>query len=220
MKSSLFAKVRRVCLAWVAGLTLLSAAHAGPVLQDATQFRVQFDSRGLSGDGWLAFTLLPGALPASGVQARLSQFSGNWQTGQVREGDVQGDFPLLQLGNTSGYNELLQAVQWGGMLEFELSFGGNYALLPGDIGSTLGIAMLSADQQSYLGNPQGNVLEFALMPGLAGLPATLSLNNHAPDLAQVRPMFAPVPEPDVLALSAIGLLMLLACSRRPCTRVG
>lgn len=83
-----FAPLRHTA-ALLLGLSLLGTAQAAPVLQDSTRFQVQIDSRSLSGEGWLAFTLLPGALPASGVQVMVSQFSGQWLTDQVREGDVQ-----------------------------------------------------------------------------------------------------------------------------------
>ena len=208
-----FAPLRHTA-ALLLGLSLLGTAQAAPVLQDSTRFQVQIDSRSLSGEGWLAFTLLPGALPASGVQVTVSQFSGQWLTDQVREGDVQSSADdqalLLRLGNTTGYNEVLHAVQWGGWLGFELSFSGDYALLPGDVGSNLGIALLAADMQHYVGHPDGNVLDFALMPAQAGSPASLTLALHAPTLAQV----SVVPEPSMLALTTLGLCLMMGLTRR------
>ncbi len=201
----------RLLLATSLGLAVHGSANADLVTMPAPdRFHVQIDSSTLSGNGWMAFTLLAGGSPASGVQVQIENFAGAWLAGSERDGDVQGDFPQFQLGNTDFYNELRQQVSWGGLLDFDLHFSGDYASVAGDIGSTLGIALLSEDLTAYAGDFTGNVLEFAITPVQADGPATLTVSNLAPSVAT---SFA-VPEPDAASLVVLGLLLLALCQQR------
>ena len=164
------------------------AASAGPV------YHVTIDTQGMTGTGMLDFLLLGDATTAAPATFTLSNFTGLYGVG-VTDGDASKVGSKLILGNSDGYARLLQAVTLGGVFGFNLEFAVG---LEGDA-SLLGIALLNEAMDAYLGM-EGDLAQFDIAPGSLAI---------SPDNAfvTISPV-SEVPEPAVMALLAMGLMML------------
>ena len=171
------------------------AAYAGPM------YHFTVDTSGLTGTGYLdlTFAALAGAAPAT---ATLTHFTGAFGGTALPTGDVAGDIgSVVMLGNGQTFNELLQAVTFGGLLGFDAAFD----IAPGGaIGTGFGIALVNAALDNYVPGTSGTVASIALMPGA---PATVWA-----DAAFVTA--TPVPEPAGLPVFATGCVLAALALRR------
>ncbi len=173
-----------------------NAAFAGPT------YHFTVDTSGLTGTGYLdlTFAALAGAAPAT---ATLTHFDGAFDGTALVTGAVGGNVgSAVTFGSGPTFNELLQAVTFGGLLSFDAAF----EIAPGGtIGTTFGIALVNAALDNYVPGTSGNVATIDLMPDA---PATIWT-----DAAFVTA--TPVPEPSGLPVFATGcVLAALALCRR------
>ncbi|WP_312515718.1 NF038129 family PEP-CTERM protein [Massilia sp.] len=170
------------------------AALAGPV------YHVSLDTSSLAGStGFLDLGFL-GLETPNPTFARLNNFSGDFFGAPILEGDAVGDVASgVVLGNRTGFNYFDQAVRFGGLLSFDVSFETEYEL----IGTTLSVALLDSDFLNYLG-AEAHLLTIDVM---ANTPAVIDV--LAPGLVSV----AEVPEPGDWLLLATGLFLLAATRR-------
>jgi len=179
-------------------LLALSIAVGAPAALAGPMYRVSIDTSSLSGAGYLDLNL-SGFSIATPARVTASNFSGDFLGDAASNGDVSGDILSgIQFGNSEVDNYFDQAVSFGGLFSFDLSFD----VVPAEAGIAFSVALLDAAMQSYLG---GSVLlAIDLMPGEAPF-----LDVLQPGLASV----AEVPEPAHWLLLATGL-MLMAMTRR------
>jgi len=189
----------------------LLAASSSLALADPLSYHVEIDTSQYSGAGFLDFAFIAGNAPVPGATATLSNFSGAFGALESQEGNVSGSLPgMLVFGNGGGYNDWFHNVMLGGKFGFNIVFGGDFLNAEGMAGSTFGVGLLDASGVAYLGNPAGNVVQFELMPMVAGLPATVSGSAYG-GFASV----SAVPEASQWLMLSGGLaLMGLALRRR------
>ena len=183
-------------------VTSASAAFAGPT------YRVSIDTAALAGNGSGNLELvLGGNVPAANTIVTLSNFSGAFGTETERAGDLSGALPgQVAFTNSTGYELLVQAVTFGGLFGFDVSFGGDYDSIGGANGATFGLSLLNQDLDQYLAF---NFLSFEVTPAFGGAPAMVAVfADNA--LAAV----AAVPEPSELLLLLTGLALMGLTLRR------
>jgi hypothetical protein len=172
-----------------------NAAFAGAM------YHVTVDTTSLTGTGYLdlTFAALAGATPAT---ATLTHFTGAFGGAALPAGDVSGDIgSAITFGNGQTFNELLQAVTFGGLLSFDAAFD----IAPGGTtGTGFGVALVNAALDNYAPGTSGNVAAIDLMPGA---PATVWA-----DAAFVTA--TPVPEPAGLPVFATGCVLATLALRR------
>jgi hypothetical protein len=155
----------------------------------------------LAGDGYLDLTLaaLAGAAPAT---ATLTNFTGNFGAVAFTQGAVAGGVDsTVTFTNGESFNELLQAITFGGQFDFDVHFD---VATAGSVGSTFGAALVNAAMTDYVAGTGPDFVVIGLLPGAE--PTTTS----ATSLASVTA----VPEPSSAAILACGLLLLATCVRR------
>jgi hypothetical protein len=165
------------------------AAFAGPI------YRVSVDTSSWSGSGYLDLTLsgLGNTIP---VTATVSNFEGSFGSAVFTQGQVSGDAgSVVRLVQGPSFNELLQAIDFGGLFRFDVSFD-----IPqgGLDGSNFGVALVNGSLTDYASGTAGDIASIALMPGAA---AALSADQRFVSIAEV-------PEPGSTAIVTLGLLLV------------
>ena len=169
------------------------AAIAGPV------YNISIDTASLAGTTGLLDLMFLGRETPNPTFAFVSNFSGDFFGEPIREGDASGDIVNgVVLGNRGGFNVFDQAVRFGGLLSFDVSFATDYEL----IGTTLSVALLDMGF-----NYVGAEAPLLTIDVVANTPADIAV--LAPGLVAVTE----VPEPHEWLLIASGL-MLMGMSRR------
>ncbi|MES2741041.1 MAG: NF038129 family PEP-CTERM protein [Pseudomonadota bacterium] len=196
--SSMLRFARRSALA-LALASMAGLAGAAPV----SNYHVVIDTGGFSGAGFLDFAFIPGSSGASAAHASLSHFSGAFGAPVSSEGEVHGAVAndIYYFGNSTGYNDLFHSVTLGGKFSFDIAFGGDFLTGAGHTGSTFGVGLLN--KTGYLGNPDGNVVQFELMPAFLGNPAGVTATGYA-----AVGMVAAVPEPSSWLMLGAGLAVV------------
>jgi hypothetical protein len=193
-------KLKAVCAHGLLAFSLfgaVGAASAAPI------YHVSLDTHTLSGTGYLdlTFSTLGNAAAAT---TTLSNFAGDFRAGSMGQGIVSGDVgSMVTFGNTETFNELLQAVNYGGLFSFDVNFA---VAATGDIGTDFGVALTNAALDDYAPGTGGNLVVIGLMPGS---PDTVSaVDRFATVTTTASNTVAAVPEPATAALLAFGLLLL------------
>lgn len=196
---------RRLTLALLmAGATAVAAAAPAP------NYHVEIDTSRFSGAGFLDFIFLAGNADALAASATLSHFSGAFGQPVAREGEVSGTLPGgLRFGNGGFSNELFHSVTLGGKFSFDIQFGGAFLSTPGSTGSIFGVGLLDAGGARYLGNPDGNVVQFDLLPSMVAGQGSVSGAGYS-GVASV----SAVPEADAWLMLSAGLALIGFGARR------
>lgn len=182
------------------------AALAGPT------HHVNLDTSGFAGStGFIdLYFSRDGFAPTSTVT--LSNFVGAFGAEIDRVGDITGAIPgSVVFGSTEGVNDLFQAVSFGGALGFDVEFGGDFALTTSDITSLFGVALLTQDQDAYIG-ADTDLVQFSLVP-MGGPNAAGASFQTFGSIATVSAVSA-VPEPSDLLLMTTGLGLIGFMARR------
>jgi hypothetical protein len=184
-----------------------ASATAGPTYHVS----VNTTSLAAQGTGYLDF-LLAGNVPAAETIVTLSNFSGAFGADAGRSGGVTGALPgMVTLINSDSINYLTQAVTFGGLFGFDVTFGGDYQTVGGSDGATFGVSIFNADMSAYLGL---DVVSFALVPAFGGAPAAVNVAVDAALASAVLADPAQVPEPSEWLLMLTGLALMGAMLRR------
>lgn len=192
-------------------LAAVLAASSSLALADPLGYHVEIDTSAFSGAGFLDFAFIAGNSPAPGASATLSNFSGAFGALESLEGNVSGSLPgTLTFGNTGAYNDWFHNVTLGGKFAFNIVFGGDFLTTAGNAGTTFGVGLLDASGMSYLGNVNGNLLQFELTPVYGGAPASIAGSTYA-SIASI----SAVPEASEWMMLTGGLALIgLALRRR------
>lgn len=182
-----------------------SLALAGPL-----SYHVEIDTSQFSGAGFLDFAFIAGNSPAAGASATLSNFSGAFGALESQEGNVSGSLPgTLTFGNSGAYNDWFHNVTLGSKFAFNVVFGGDFLNTAGNAGTTFGVGLLDASAGSYLGNVNGNLVQFELTPVNGGLPASIAGSTYA-SIASI----SAVPEASEWMMLTGGLALIGFALRR------
>ncbi len=192
-------------------LAAVLAASSSLALADPLGYHVEIDTSAFSGAGFLDFAFIAGNSPAPGASATLSNFSGAFGALESLEGNVNGSLPgTLTFGNSGAYNDWFHNVTLGGKFAFNIVFGGDFLTTAGNAGTTFGVGLLDASGRRYLGNVNGNLLQFELTPVYGGAPASIAGSTYA-SIASI----SAVPEASEWMMLTGGLALIgLALRRR------
>ena len=191
-------------------LAALLAGSSSLALADPLAYRVEIDTSQFSGAGFLDFAFIAGNSPAPGASAVLSNFSGAFGALASQEGNVSGSVPgTLTFGNGGAYNDWFHNVTLGGKFGFNIVFGGDFLNTAGNAGTTFGVGLLDYTGMAYLGNANGNLLQFELTPLNGGLPASVAGSTYA-SIASI----SAVPEASEWMMLTGGLALIGFALRR------
>ena len=191
-------------------LAALLAGSSSLALADPLGYHVEIDTSAFSGAGFLDFAFIAGNSPAPGASATLSNFSGAFGALESQEGNVSGSVPgSLTFGNSGAYNDWFHNVTLGGKFAFNIVFGGEFLNTAGNAGTTFGVGLLDASGTAYLGNVNGNLLQFELTPLTGGVPASIAGSTYA-SIASI----SAVPEASEWMMLTGGLALIGFALRR------
>ncbi|MEJ6004096.1 NF038129 family PEP-CTERM protein [Paucibacter sp. AS339] len=186
-----------------------------------TRYHAEINTAGLGANGasgWLDVQFNPGNSPTLAATVRLDHFQGQFGGGYVAEGFVSGSLSEgFVLSNAGSYNDLFHSLTLGGKLSFDISFDGPLLQGEGTVGSSFAVGLMAADQQTYLGNPNGDLFRIELMPKLLSAPATIEPTMLAGDVVSLT---SAVPEPAsyLLLVTGLGLMGALVGRRSAAQR--
>lgn len=191
-------------------LAALLAGSSSLALADPLGYHVEIDTSAFSGAGFLDFAFIAGNSRAPGASATLSNFSGAFGALESQEGNVSGSVPgSLTFGNSGAYNDWFHNVTLGGKFAFNIVFGGEFLNTAGNAGTTFGVGLLDASGTAYLGNVNGNLLQFELTPLTGGVPASIAGSTYA-NIASI----SAVPEASEWLMLTGGLALIGFALRR------
>ncbi|HEV7816112.1 MAG TPA: NF038129 family PEP-CTERM protein [Janthinobacterium sp.] len=199
-------------------MTLTLSACAS--LASAQSYHVEIDTSGFGSSGWLELQF-NSAGNAAAAFATVSDMSGAFDSGGVSgltpqiSGDVSGSLASgYQFDNGGGFNDLFHAVNFGGMISFDVSFSGGVYPSANVLQSMFSVAAYGADQASLLGHPDsasGSLVIFLWTPaGAAGQNGTVT----ASVFDATRVAVAAVPEASEWLMLLAGAGPVAFCLRR------
>lgn len=207
---TIFGALRHALLVLFFGLVAGQAAAAN-------FYHVEIDSNIFAGSGWLDLQFNPGTSAATGATAAISGFSGLLDATQAPQvsGNVAGALTTaVNFGNGTAFNDLFQAVVFGGKFSFDVSFGGAFLNSPGNVGTTFAVSLYGADQTTILGRADAvtaSLVKFDLTPAVAaGQFGRVNATVFDGSVIQVTA----VPEPETYAMLLAGLALLGCMARR------
>lgn len=179
---------------------LMLVAGVVPASASAESYHVSIDTSTLAGrEGYLDFLFL-GLANAGPVQAKLSNFAGDFTSSSFAQGQVAGSLASqLTIGNGDAWNEFAQWTRLGGTLSFDVSFSQPASSSNSVAGATLSVALLDAGL-NYLG-ASGDIATFALLPAAVTTVSTDAAYATVSNISQV-------PEPATYVMLAAGLLLI------------
>jgi hypothetical protein len=179
---------------------LMLVAGVVPASASAESYHVSIDTSTLAGrEGYLDFLFL-GLANAGPVQAKLSNFAGDFTSSSFAQGQVSGSLAShLTIGNGDAWNEFAQWTRLGGTLSFDVTFSQPASSSNSVAGATLSVALLDAGL-NYLG-ASGDIATFALLPAAV---TTVSTDAAYATVSNI----SPVPEPATYVMLAAGLLLI------------
>lgn len=182
-------------------IALLLSASSALALAD-TVVHVELNTASLGGSGWLDLQFNPADGSTPPAWAELTQLSG-FDSGAavVLDGGAASTPSGYRIGNSTAFNAVLHGVTYGGMLSFNITFGGDASALSG---SRFSIAALDG---SYLPLGAGNGEGLLAQVEWQGQAA---ITNFDPQIASITA----VPEPASFLMLGAGLLLLTSAMRR------
>lgn len=184
-------------------LLALSIAIGAPAALAGPLYRVSIDTSSLAGTGYLDLGFNGLGDGSRTALATIGNFSGDFLGDTQLFGDVSGGIGGgVLLGNATGFNFFDQAVRFGGLFSFDVSFD----LGSSGPGTLFSVALMDDTLTQYLGGAF-NLLTIDLVPG-----DTPFVVVDEPGLAAIGEVAA-VPEPGEWLLLATGL-MLICLTRR------
>ena len=188
-------------------LLALALACSSAVALAGPNYHVSVSTAGYTGAGYLDFSVV-GTAGAPGAVASISNLSGDFGVEAERVGAVAGAIPAgFTLTNAAGDNYLTQAINFGGLFTFDISFAGEYESVEGIDGATFVIGLYDALFSQYT-----LVADFAAQPRTDVSDSSLTATAHLPAVS-IEALHA-VPEPSELALVLTTLLAAGAALRR------
>jgi len=179
-----------------------------------TSFNVSIDTAGFGASGWLDLQFNPnGGLFTPAATAMVTNFTGfDAAATAYSEGNVTGSLQSgYVFGNSTYYNDLFHAVNYGSVLSFTVTFAGD-AELTGNFGqSQFTVAAYAADEVTPLGVASGDSLLAitwtpAAVAGMAGNADAVSYSAAAAVSA--------VPEPPSLLMLGMGAMLVAGVAAR------
>lgn len=201
------------------GLLLIGAAgtaSAAPITYDVT-----VNTASLSGTtGSLDFNFNPGPLTTQAATVQIDSFSGAATSGSAfLTGAASGALPgVVTLTNGTAFNDYFQDVVYGTTLTFDLSLSGPALSSPDGTslsGSGLAFSLFSDAAGTQPALTSDAIDGFAATVGV-NLDGTTTVSNFSSDTSiTAAGGSTSVPEPDSIALAAVGfVLALLGVYRR------
>ncbi|MES2159795.1 MAG: NF038129 family PEP-CTERM protein [Pseudomonadota bacterium] len=195
-----------------AALALALSSIAG--LATAQTMHVELNTASLGSSGFLDLQFNPANTPAIFASATISHLSGFGDlSGVGLTGDVQQNAGGFAFGNTKDYNDLFQAMAFGGKVSFDVTFGGLSDPSPAAIPSKFAVSFYGADGMTVLGNaePDGSLMSISWQPTAGAGAVSLAITDQA--IANV----SAVPEPSAWAMLGAGLALVGFARRRKLT---
>lgn len=189
----------------------------------AQTYHVDIDTSSFGSGGWLDMQFNPGNAGLTAASITLSDFSSGFDNGSVSglmpqlSGDASGSLAGgYRIGNGGSFNDVFNAVQFGGTISFDVSFSGAAAPSSHVVQSIFSVAAYGADEVTALGTTDaaGNLLTAswtpALVAGQAGAVAFTVIDQADVNVGAV----SAVPEEPVWLLLAAGVVVAGLHGRR------
>ncbi|RFP09630.1 MULTISPECIES: NF038129 family PEP-CTERM protein [unclassified Duganella] len=192
-----------------AALALALSACAG--LASAQTLHVELNTASLGSSGFLDLQFNPANTPAIFASATISHLTGFGDlSGVALLGDVQQHASGFSFGNTTDYNDLFQAMSFGGKVGFDVTFGGLSDPSPAAIQSKFAVSFYGADRTTVLGNanPDGSLMSITWQPTAGAGALSSDITDHAVG------SISAVPEPSAWAMLGAGLALVGFARRR------
>lgn len=186
-----------------------------------TTVAITIDTSSFGAGGWLDLQFNPAYAGAPAATATVSNFAGFDAAAAVETaGQVTGSLAAgYVFGNGDSWNDLFHSVTYGGILSFNVTFGGD-ADLSGNIGeSAFAVSAYAADGLTLLGassSVDGSLAVVnwtpATVAGAAGSIATAVYSDAVSVSA--------VPEPSSWLMLGIGGMLIAGVARRKAAKLG